>query len=158
MNHRTDSTNSDSMSYAWVGLLIGFALIAFVVWQNAGSDGPGRRRFTTNPDVIELTSVSWQKEVEDCKIPVVVDFWAPWCGPCRKLAPTIDKLATLYSGRVKFCKVNVDDAKDLAGNFGVSGIPALFIFQQGKLIGAPIEGYVSEAQLTKVIEDVLQAH
>lgn len=107
-------------------------------------------------NVLEFTSDNWQKEVSQSDIPVVVDFWAPWCGPCRQLTPTIDKLATSYSGRVKVGKLNVDDANDIAAKYGVTSIPRVFIFKGGDKPRRSIVGLVSEADLAKAIDGVLQ--
>jgi len=107
-------------------------------------------------NVVEFTSDNWQQEVVQSSIPVVVDFWAPWCGPCRALAPTIDKLASSYSGRVKIGKLNVDDANDVAAKYGVTSIPRVFIFKGGEKPRRSIVGLVSENELTKAIDGVLQ--
>src|SRR5262249_9696326 len=81
--------------------------------------------------VKEFTTENWDSEVVNSTIPVVVDFWAPWCGPCRALAPTIDKLADLYDGRVKVGKLNTDDNQDMAVRYGISGIPQVLVFHGG---------------------------
>jgi len=143
-----------SNSYAWVGLTVGFLLLVAVVWAN--SSDSVRRKGHGNPDVVELTTANWKKEVLDSKIPVVVDFWAPWCSPCVKFAPTIDKLATSYTGRVKFCKLNVDEAVEIAEKMGVSGIPVVMIFRDGKLATDPLVGEeLFKNRLPKVIDGVL---
>jgi len=109
-----------------------------------------------NANVLELTSDNWQQEVVDSSVPVLVDFWAPWCGPCRHLSPTIDKLATSYAGRVKVGKLNVDDANDIAVKYGVNTIPRVFIFKGGEKPRRSIVGLVSESELSKAIDGVLQ--
>jgi thioredoxin 1 len=85
-------------------------------------------------NVLELTAGNWQKEVVESAVPVVVDFWAVWCGPCRMIAPTIDQLASEYDGKIKVGKVNVDDAQDLAAQYRINTIPQVFIFKGGQVI------------------------
>ncbi|WP_077032986.1 co-chaperone YbbN [Pelomonas sp. KK5] len=84
-----------------------------------------------------ITSVDHQNfdaEVVQSDLPVLIDFWAPWCGPCIALNPTIDAVAALYEGRVKVVKANLDESKELADRFGVRGIPALFLLKQGEVL------------------------
>jgi len=107
-------------------------------------------------NVQELTSDNWQTEVAESSVPVLVDFWAPWCGPCRMLSPTIDKLATTYSGRVKVAKLNVDDAGDIAAKYGITSIPRVLVFKGGDKPRRSIVGLVSETELAKAIDGVLQ--
>ena len=107
-------------------------------------------------NVLEFTSDNWQKEVVESSIPVVVDFWAPWCGPCRALAPTIDSLATKYVGKVKVGKLNVDDAQDIAAQHRVTNIPRVLIFKGGETPKQTIVGLVSEGELSKAIDGVMQ--
>jgi thioredoxin 1 len=85
-------------------------------------------------NVLEFTDASWKSEVLESEVPVVVDFWAPWCGPCRMLAPTIEKLATEFQGRVKVGKLDTDQNADTAGSLRVSSIPTVLFIQGGKVV------------------------
>jgi thioredoxin 1 len=85
-------------------------------------------------NVHELTDSNFDTEVLQSGEPVLVDFWAPWCGPCRAIAPVIEQLATEYQGSVKFGKLNIDDSPSAAGNYGVSSIPTLMIFKGGEVV------------------------
>jgi thioredoxin 1 len=105
---------------------------------------------------VEFTSDNWQQEVENSDKPVVVDFWAPWCGPCRQLTPTIDKLATQLAGKVKVGKLNVDDSPDVATKYGVTSIPRVFIFNGGDKPKKTVVGLISESELTKMINSVME--
>lgn len=107
-------------------------------------------------NVMEFTSDNWQQEVEQSDTPVVVDFWAPWCGPCRMLSPTIDKIATRFAGKVKVGKLNVDDSPDVATKFGVTSIPRVFIFKGGDKPKKSVVGLASEAELTNMINGVIE--
>jgi thioredoxin 1 len=109
-----------------------------------------------NPNVLEFTSDNWQQEVEQSDKPVVVDFWAPWCGPCRALGPTIDKIANQFVGKVKVGKLNVDDSPDLATRYGVTSIPRIFIFNGGDKPRKTHVGLLSESELTTSIQSVMQ--
>jgi thioredoxin 1 len=106
-------------------------------------------------NVLEFTSDNWQKEVVESTVPVVVDFWAPWCGPCRALAPTIDSLATKYAGKVKVGKLNVDDAQDIAAQHRATSIPRVLIFKGGATPKQTIVGLVSEGEISKAIDGVM---
>ncbi|HZW30530.1 MAG TPA: thioredoxin [Isosphaeraceae bacterium] len=82
--------------------------------------------------VREFTDSNWSSEVLDSPIPVMVDFWAPWCGPCRMLAPTIEKLAGDYEGKVRVGKMNTDENTETPGSLRISAIPTVLVFHQGK--------------------------
>ena len=81
-----------------------------------------------------ITDADFENEVLKSERPVVVDFWAPWCGPCKMIAPALEELASEYQGRVKVGKVNVDENQNLAVKFGISGIPAVFMVKGGEVI------------------------
>ena len=82
---------------------------------------------------IILTEQNFEAEVLQSDKPVLIDFWAPWCGPCRMLAPAVAQIAEEYEGKAKVCKVNVDDEPSLARQYGISGIPTVLIFKNGQL-------------------------
>jgi thioredoxin 1 len=105
--------------------------------------------------VKEFTAENWQTEVEQSTVPVVVDFWAPWCGPCRQLAPTIDRLADSFDGKVKVGKLNVDDNQDVAAKYSISGIPAVLMFKGGAQPKERVIGLQSEAAFVQAINRVL---
>jgi len=104
--------------------------------------------------VIEVNDGNFEHEVLRCKTPVVVDFWAPWCGPCRMIAPITEKLAEEYQNRVKFCKLNVDENRLAAGKYQAMSIPLLLFFKDGKVI-EQIVGAVSESAVRSKVEAVL---
>lgn len=93
-------------------------------------------------------------EVVNSDIPVLVDFWAPWCAPCRAVAPIVEKVAERYQGKVKVVKVNLDEAIELAQRFGIQSIPALFLFKNGEVL-ARLIGVQPEEALASVIESAL---
>src|SRR5712692_8479851 len=109
-----------------------------------------------NPNVMEFTNKNWEQEVIKSDKPVLVDFWAPWGGPCRQLAPTIDSLANKYSGKVKVGKLNTDDNPDVAVRYNISGIPAVLIFQGGEQPKERIVGLQREDAFVKVIDGMLR--
>lgn len=104
-------------------------------------------------EVIELTDETFTSEMEASDGVTVVDFWAPWCGPCRMVAPVIEELAEEYAGEVRFAKVNVDEAQETAGAFGIRSIPTIGFFRGGEAVGAVVGAYPKDA-LREVIEQV----
>ncbi|MBW6467847.1 MAG: thioredoxin [Anaerosomatales bacterium] len=88
--------------------------------------------------VIEVTAAQFDSEVLDATVPVVVDFWAPWCGPCRVVAPEVEKLAERADGAVKFVKVNIDENRDVAMKFNVMSIPTIAKFERGSVVAQAV--------------------
>ena len=95
----------------------------------------------------------WESDILGSPVPVFVDFWAEWCGPCRMIGPIVNELAEEYDGKVKFVKVNVDKASDLASRYSVFSIPTMIIFKGGKIIKQQV-GAVSKDSLKKIIDSI----
>jgi thioredoxin 1 len=104
--------------------------------------------------VFEVSDATFDKEVLQSDQPVLVDFWAAWCGPCKALAPVVDEVATEYAGKLKVMKMDVDKNPSTSGRFGIRGIPALLIFKGGK-VADQIIGYVPKDTIAKSIARVL---
>jgi len=103
---------------------------------------------------IEINDSNFKSEVTDSQIPVLVDFWAPWCGPCRMVAPLLEELAKEYEGKVKVVKLNVDENQSTASEFGVRSIPTLILFKDGQLFEQKI-GAQSKENLKQKIDKSL---
>ena len=101
-------------------------------------------------NVKEITSANFTQEVLESDLPVLVDFWAEWCCPCKQLAPTVEEVANAMIGQVKICKMDVDSNQDLAVQFGVRSIPTLLIFKNGEVASSQI-GAISKQQLEDFI-------
>jgi len=104
---------------------------------------------------IELTEANFDKEVLEATLPVLVDFWAPWCGPCKMVAPIVKELAEEYSVRLKVGKLNTDDNSTLAERYGIRSIPTLIVFKSGKVV-EQLVGSLPKSQLQKIIDKHLE--
>ncbi len=100
-------------------------------------------------NVVELTTDNWEKEVVQSDKPVLVDFWAVWCGPCRLLAPTIDKIADQFAGKLKVGKLNTDDHPQVAVRYGISAIPQVLLFKGSD---KPVDKMVGNQPMTALVQ------
>ena len=105
-------------------------------------------------NVKHFSDADFQTEVLDSELPVLVDFWAPWCGPCRMVAPIVEELSAEYDGRVKFVKLNTDENPMVAGRFGIRSIPTLLVFKGGDNVGQ-IVGFRPKGELAKRLDEAL---
>jgi thioredoxin 1 len=104
--------------------------------------------------VMEVTDATFEKEVLQSSLPVLVDFWASWCQPCRMIAPVVEELAKVYGDRLRVAKMNVDENENTPSQYGIRGIPALLFFKGGKRVDEMV-GAVPRAQLVKWMDEVL---
>jgi thioredoxin 1 len=104
-------------------------------------------------NVIELTDTNFDEEINKSDVPVLVDFWAPWCGPCRMMAPIIEEFANDYQGKAKVCKLNTDEARDSAMEFGISAIPTLILFKGGQVQKKWV-GLTSKKDLAAAVDEL----
>ena len=102
-----------------------------------------------------VNSKDWEKEVLNSQIPVFVDFWAEWCGPCRMVGPVVEELASEYAGKINFVKVNVDENNELASKYNVFSIPTLAIFNKGQIVTQQ-EGAASNSSYNNKIDKTLE--
>ncbi len=107
-----------------------------------------------NEKIIHITDDTFEQEVLQSNTPVLVDYWAEWCGPCKMIAPALDQIASEYSGRLKIAKLNIDENQSTPPKYGIRGIPTLMLFKDGQLAATKV-GAMSKAQLTAFIDQQL---
>lgn len=105
--------------------------------------------------VKHITDDDFTKEVLESKIPVLVDFWAPWCAPCQMAAPVVEEIAKDYAGKVKVAKLNIDENQETPGKYGIMSIPTMYVFKNGE-VAEQIVGYVPKDYIKEKIEAVLK--
>ncbi|MBJ7555329.1 thioredoxin TrxA [Marinomonas spartinae] len=105
-------------------------------------------------NTIQITDAQFEEEVLKSDLPVVVDFWAPWCGPCKMIAPVLEDIAAEYEGKLKVVKLNVDENTETAPKYNVRGIPTLLVVKGGEVVGTKV-GAVSKTQLTDFINGAI---
>ncbi len=104
--------------------------------------------------IVHVTDDSFEQEVLQSSNPVLVDYWADWCGPCKMIAPVLDEIADEYDGKVRIAKLNIDENPDTPPRYGIRGIPTLMLFKQGEVEATKV-GAVSKSQLTAFIDSNL---
>lgn len=108
----------------------------------------------SNPNVLNLTEANFDQEVLKASVPVLVDFWATWCGPCKMIAPIIDEIAAEQGATVKICKVDVDENQAISARYGIRAIPTLLIFKNGEVKEQIVGGILSKRDLVAKLEAV----
>jgi thioredoxin 1 len=109
-----------------------------------------------SPNVVEFTTANWEQEVLKSDKPVLVDFWAVWCGPCRMLAPTIDKVADQFAGKVKVGKLDTGANPEIAIRYGISAIPVVLLFKGGQQLGDKLTGAQNISAYVTLLNRVLE--
>ena len=104
-------------------------------------------------NVIELTDATFDDVVHNSDIPVLIDFWAPWCGPCKMISPIIAELATEYEGKIKVCKINTDESRDSAVEFGIQAIPTIILFKGGQVEKKWV-GLIGKKDMTQALDQL----
>jgi thioredoxin 1 len=102
-------------------------------------------------NITHVSDATFENDVLKSDTPVLVDFWAEWCGPCKMIAPVLEEVATTHAGKIKIAKVDVDDNREVAAKYGIRGIPTLMIFKNGELAAQKV-GALSKAQLTAFVD------
>jgi len=136
------------------GALYG-AVMGLLFYSVSGGAAKSTAMNQSTANVKHITEAEFDKEVAQASLPVVVDFYATWCGPCRQLAPTVDSLAVQYAGKIKFVKVNVDESPKLAQKFQVESIPMLAFLQHGNTAGTSV-GLIAKEDLILRLDSLLQ--
>lgn len=108
----------------------------------------------SNIKIVAVTDDNFENEVVNAKLPVLLDFWAEWCGPCKMIAPVLDEIANAYEGKLKVAKINIDENSATPQKFGVRGIPTLMLFKNGELESTKV-GALSKSQLTAFLDSHL---
>jgi thioredoxin 1 len=106
-------------------------------------------------NIVTLSQDNFEKEINQSNVPVLVDFWAEWCGPCKMIAPALDELADEFAGKAKIAKLNVDDNQELAMNYRVSSIPMFLVFKGGQVVGQHLGASGGKPKLKSLIEGAL---
>ena len=104
-----------------------------------------------NPNVTQVSDTSFEGDILKSDVPVLVDFWAPWCGPCRSVAPIIDDLANQYAGKLKVAKINVDESTDVATRYQITSIPTFILFKNGQVADRAL-GALPRSEFVKLID------
>lgn len=105
--------------------------------------------------ILHINEANFKEEVLHSEVPVLVDFWAPWCGPCKMIAPHLEELAREFDSRIKIVKINIDDSSKIATSYGIMSIPTLIFFKKGKIMDQVV-GALSRLDLKRKIEENLQ--
>jgi len=113
-----------------------------------------RRIVMASENLTELNDANFEEEILKASTPALVDFWAPWCGPCRVVGPIVEEIAEKYAGRIKVAKLNVDDNPITPGKYGIRGIPTLILFKDGEAVDQ-IVGAVPKGQIEAMLQKVL---
>ena len=105
----------------------------------------------SNPNVTQVSDASFDGDILKSEVPVLVDFWAPWCGPCRSVAPIVDDLATQYAGKIKVAKINVDESTEVAMRYQITSIPTFILFKNGQVADRAL-GALPKSEFVKLID------
>jgi thioredoxin 1 len=116
-----------------------------------GATNPEKREARVSEKIIHITDDTFEQEVLQSQTPVLVDYWAEWCGPCKMIAPALDQIASEYAGRLKVAKLNIDENQSTPPKYGIRGIPTLMLFKNGNLEATKV-GALSKTQLAAFID------